>query len=82
MEAKDIDEVACAFRDGSYPCGCRDGDKLPDCELCRKIRKAGIHEGVEFVGECCYLWHDEDNNIHICLDVAEWKAKLKKWGIE
>jgi len=43
--------------------------------------KAGIKEVVEFVGEIVYLWHDEENKAHICLDKELWQAKLKKWGI-
>ncbi len=37
----------CAFQDGSYPCGYKDGDKLPDCELCHKIRKAVEEERLD-----------------------------------
>lgn len=41
----------CVFQDGSYPCDYKDGGELPDCELCHKIRKAGMKEGIRL-----YAW--------------------------
>ena len=39
----------CEFLDGSYPCGYKDEGKLPDCELCEKIREASIKEVADYI---------------------------------
>ena len=48
----------CAFQDGSYPCGYKDEGNLPDCDLCHKIRKAGIKEIVDWLNKRIYLRTD------------------------
>ena len=80
MEAKDtmmLKSIDCAFQDGSYPCGYENGDKLPDCELCHKIRKAGIMEVVEWL---------QKHNIYLdhpyLKESQNWQAQMRKWGIE
>ncbi len=71
MEAKVVLIRDCAFQDGSYPCGNKDGDKLPDCNLCYKIRQAGIKEVVEFANQVAGIKHN-----------PEWQAKVKNWEVE
>ena len=76
MEAKMIRHRDCEFQDGSYPCEYEDGGKLPDCELCHKIRKAGIRKAVEWLETGAYFRNADKLCIH------GYKAKLKEWGIE
>ena len=44
--------------------------------------KAGIREVVGALGLCCYIWHDEENKAHLCLDQEAWQARLKEWGLK
>ncbi len=44
--------------------------------------KAGQKEVVEELGKYCYVWHDEENMLHLCIDKPMWQAKLKDWGLE
>ena len=73
----------CAFQDGSYPCGYKDGGKLPDCTLCHKIRKAGIREVVDFQREIGVIGfgfdagtEEEENEQRL-----KWSLQLKKWEL-
>lgn len=69
----------CAFQDGSYPCGYEDEGELPNCDFCRKIRKAGIKEVVE--------WIKEQNDFganslpYWVMNKKVLEAKLLEWGI-
>ena len=72
MKVKD-----CAFQDGSYPCGYKDGDKLPDCELCFKVRKAGIREVVEWIDGISKAGQPSK-----FIPSSEWQDQLKTWGVE
>lgn len=82
MDAKMIRVPDCAFQDGSYPCGYKDGGKEPECELCHKIRQASIREVVGWI---------EGEGDEICLSHCNpsraecpecWQAQKEKWGIE
>ena len=97
MKAKMSKLMDCAFQDGSYPCGYKDEAKLPDCDLCHKVREASIREVVEWL-------HNNSPTIQIGQDIAttasgfggkigdttyyplikllDWQAKLKEWGIK
>lgn len=68
-----VDLVDCAFRDGSYPCGYKDGGKLPDCDLCHKIRKASIREVVER--------YKRDNPSVYAKYQAYWRHLEQEWGL-
>lgn len=80
------DEQICAFQDGSYPCHHIEN---PNCELCRKIRKAGIKEVVDWV-EHHLVYAPIDHRTGIFSlefqtnkekSFEKWQAKLKDWGI-
>jgi len=74
----------CAFQDGSYPCGYKDGGRLPDCELCHKIRKAGIQEVVEWMKPFTVeapMAGKQLGQFIIRLERPDWRAKLKEWEI-
>ena len=67
----------CAFQDGSYPCDYKDGDKLPDCDLCHKSYKAGT--------QAVLTWLDQHD-----VSVTYLKSRfgkgfcnhLRRWGVE
>jgi hypothetical protein len=73
----------CAFQDDSYPCGYKDEGKLPDCDLCHKIRLAGIKEVVEWVDKRIDWKFALNAQLggHINISTKEWQAKLKEWGL-
>lgn len=72
--------MVCEFIDGSYPCGYKEGKKLPDCELCHKIRKASMGEVVEFLKE---QEQDEGSDTlhYFVISRDNWQAYLKKHGL-
>ena len=72
----------CAFQDGSYPCGYKDEGELPDCKLCHKIRKAGVEEVVGWIDREININAKGYFNYPIEIDIEEWQAKLREWGIE
>ncbi|MBU1173342.1 MAG: hypothetical protein KKD44_27560 [Proteobacteria bacterium] len=44
--------------------------------------EAGRKEVATEIGKHCYIWHDEANNQHICIDTKSWKAKLEEWRLK
>lgn len=56
-------------------------EEMNIAQLWLEGKKAGKKEVVEFVGQNCYVWHDEENKAHVCLDKEAWQDKLKEWGI-
>ncbi len=52
---------------------------IPSIKAIEASRKEGRREVVEELGLHCYLWHDENNKQHICIDMDTWQVKLKEW---
>ena len=50
-------------------------------DIILRVRAQAIKEVVTNVGLYCYIWHDEDDNVHICLDQKAWKSRKKEWGL-
>ena len=71
----------CEFQDSSYPCDYKDGGELPDCNLCHKIRIAGIKEVVEWMFQKSNKTLTQAGIFQIIVLNKDLQAKLKEWGI-
>ena len=49
--------------------------------IIEECKQMGRKEVLDSIGLCVYVWHDEENKVHLCIDQESWQTKLKEWGI-